>query len=76
MIKENEEKRKVGDALEAEVTVPLKHWYLSTKLHGIESQKMVILIVPTMLMLYFTLVFFNIFTFYYRECLFDSRKID
>jgi hypothetical protein len=58
MIKGNEEKRKVGDALEAEVAVPLKHWYLSTKLRGIKSQKMVILIAPTMLMLYFTLVIF------------------
>jgi len=55
MIKGNEEKRKAGATLEVEVAVPLKHWYLSTKLHGIQSQKMVSLIVPTVHILYFML---------------------
>jgi len=59
MIKGNEEKRKAGATLEVEVAVPLKHWYLSTKLHGIQSQKMVSLIVPIMRILYFML-FVNI----------------
>jgi len=54
MIKGNEEKRKAGATLEVEVAVPLKHWYLSTKLHGVQSQ-MVSLIVPTMHILYFML---------------------
>jgi len=55
MIKGNEDKRKAGATLEVEVAVPLKHWYLSTKLHGILSQKMVSLIVPIMRILYFML---------------------